>query len=103
MQNAFRQKAKALSDVTKKYEALKGEKMAAQTMNAASDEAEQMYQTMSQRLSVQANAGLPHGFRRPRSRNGSSEEIEGLRVLHSSQRAPQSVRRRSREYTTRKL
>jgi len=100
VQNAFRQKARALGDITKKYETLKSEKMAAQTMNAASDEAEQVLQNMTgSRFSIQANTGLPHGFRRPHS--GSSESVENLRMLHSSQRPAQLGRNQSRGYTAR--
>lgn len=97
VQNAFRQKAKALSEITKKYEALKSEKMAAQTMNAASDEAEQMLQSMtgSRFASGLASAGLR------RTGSGSSENTGGGYTLHSMQRMPGHARSQSRGYTAR--
>lgn len=102
MHNAFKQKVKALNDITKKYELLKSEKMAAQTMNAASDEAEQMLQNMhGNRFLDQYNSLSGNGLRRPLSgsSNGPRDAVNGL---HSTRRHPQQGRIQSRIHTARK-
>ena len=79
IQNAFKQKAKALNDVTRKYEQLKSEKMAAQTMNAASDEAEQMVQHMA--------GNHFNGRFDAENTDGSGGHVD-MRRMHSMQRHP---------------
>ena len=89
IQNAFKQKAKALNDVTRKYEQLKSEKMAAQTMNAASDEAEQMVQHMA--------GNHFNGRFEGDSADGSGVHVD-MRRMHSMQRHPMPGRMASRGF-----
>jgi hypothetical protein len=106
IQNAFKQKAKALTDITKRYEVLKGEKMAAQTMNAASDEAEQMVQGMAagNRFSGHYNPVVGNAFRRPISgSSGGVPEQAKLREMHSMQGHSQQDRMQSRGYLARRF
>jgi hypothetical protein len=76
--------------------------MAAQTMNAASDEAEHMVQTMAiNRFSGHYNSGTGNSARRSIS-GSSGGGGDGIRRLHSIRHYPQQARVQSGRYTARK-
>jgi E3 ubiquitin-protein ligase CCNP1IP1 len=110
LNNAFKQKARAQEDLTKKYQVLKKEKMQSHAMNAASDEAEQVLHSVTanrftnrpgpQGAYFGTYQGIGEEYRPPLS--ASSGSVEGVRGLRAGPgQAWHSQKQSHRGYTSR--